>query len=145
MAWIHLTVGAVVGFGVAPIVTVGTTVGAGVGSTVTVGTAAGADLDSTLTVGLVAGVGLGPTARVGAAVGVGVGSTTRVGIGACWCSAAGVYSISGSEVRAAMAIRIATAPPKRATAATIIDDLASLRSFNSNLPVFQAVYSFPLI
>ena len=68
-----------------------------------------------------------------------MGSTTRVGIGACWCSAAGVYSISGSEVRAAMAIRTATAPPKRATAPTTIEDLASLRSFNSDLPVFQAV------
>ena len=108
-----LTVGEVVTFGVVSIVTMGATVGDGVGATVTMGTAAGADLDSTLTVGAVAGVGVGSTVRVEAAVGVGVRSNTRVGIGACWCSAAGVYSISGSEVRAAMAIRIATAPPKR--------------------------------
>ena len=115
------------------------TVGDGMGTTVTTGTAVGTDLDSTWAVGVVAGVGLGPTASVAAAVGVGVGSTTRVGIGACWCSTAGVYSASGSEVRAATAIKTATAPPKRATAATTIDDLASLRSFNSDLPVFQAV------
>ena len=140
-----VTVGSAAGADLVSTLTVGEVVTFGVVSIVTMGATVGADFDSALTVGVMAVVGLGTTASVGAAIGVGVRSTAGVGIGACWCSAAGVYSISGSEVRAAMAIRIATAPPKRATAATTIDDLASLRSFNSDLPVFQAVKSPPLI
>ena len=139
-----VTVGTTVRAGVGATVTVGTAVGAGVGATVTAGTAVDADFDSALTVGVVARVGLGTTARVGAAVGVGVRSTTRVGIGACWCSAAGVFSASRSDVRNAMAIRTATAPTNSVTTAIAIAELASPPSFNSDLSVLQAVQKFPV-
>ena len=117
-------------------------------STWTVGTAVGVDLVSAVGEGEAAGDGPGTTASVGIAVGpggLGVLATGKVAAGGCRLSAAGVSSDTVPEVNTPRATNPATPPTSSVTAAIDTAQVASLRCFNSDLPVLQAVQKSPSI
>ena len=146
-----VTTTATVGVDVGMTTVVGVEVGSGVdsasseevttvvdlGSTGTVGMAVGVGRGATVGGGVAAGVGLGPTGRVGTAVGLGVLATGRVATGAWRLSAAGVSSAAGLEASTPRKTNPTTPPTSSARAATDIALVASLRGFNSDLPIRQ--------